>query len=177
MYLFKSERLGFRFWCESDKEPFAQMNRDAQVMEYFPELWEIERSFELVDLFNDRISRKGYGWFAVDRLDTKEFIGFIGLNRLKFELPWCPCEEIGWRLKPEHWKQGFATEGAFACLEYGFNELGFDKVYAITATLNKPSERVMLRIGMEYVQDFEHPKVPEGPLKTHMLYSIQKPSG
>ena len=67
--------------------------------------------------------------------------------------------------------KGFATEGASACLEHGFNNLKFNKVYSFTATKNLPSERVMQKIGMTMVRYFDHPGVPENhPLRPHVLY-------
>jgi RimJ/RimL family protein N-acetyltransferase len=99
----------------------------------------------------------GFTYFAVDRLDANEFIGFIGLSRQSYEAPFTPCVDIGWRLVPSAWQSGYATEGAMRCLQYATNELQLDAVYAVAPKVNKRSERVMIKAGMEKVTEFNHP--------------------
>lgn len=174
-YLFTSERLGFRKWKDADLDPFASLNDDPEVMKYFPRCFTREESKNAMDRFNECLALRNYTFFAVDRLDSNEFIGFIGLYYTAYELPFCPCTEIGWRLSKIHWGNGFATEGAKACLEYGFEELGLSEIYAWTATTNTPSENVMKKIGMRKMDNFNHPKVPStDPLCEHLLYKIEK---
>jgi len=80
--------------------------------------------------------------------------------------------EIGWRLRKEAWGQGYATEGAAACLKHGFQTLGFDEIYSFTADLNVPSRRVMSKIGMQFVKYFDHPRLAkDSPLCKHVLYA------
>lgn len=83
--------------------------------------------------------------------------------------------EIGWRLDKRFWKQGYAVEGAQACLAYAFGPLGMTEVYSFTSVINQPSEAVMKRIGMTKIGEFEHPKLDrDSPLKTHVLYKIKR---
>jgi len=85
-----------------------------------------------------------------------------------------PCVEIGWRIKKEDWGNGYATEAAKACLNYGFKILQFDKVYSFTSTINLRSEKVMQEIGMVKAGEFDHPDIPpDNPLCRHMLYKIE----
>ncbi len=172
-YLFKSERLGFRNWLESDKKPFSKMNADADVMEYFPNTLTKEASDGLLDRLVKHFNEFGYTFFAVDELKTKQFIGFIGIVNSLFEASFTPCKEIGWRLQKESWGKGFATEGAKRCLEYGFDELNMESIYSITPLKNLPSEHVMKKIGMTKQGTFEHPAFEEGYwLKTELYYKI-----
>lgn len=174
-YLFKSERLGFRNWIESDKEPYAKMNADVEVMKYFPSTKTKEETFAQVKRFQKHFTDFGFTFFAVDVLETKKFIGFIGMINTSFEAHFTPCVEIGWRLQTASWGFGYATEGAKRCLEYGFNQLNFKEIYAITPLKNKNSENVMLKIGMLKQGTFEHPQIEAGHwLKTEMLYKIEK---
>ena len=105
------------------------------------------------------------------------FIGFIGLNVPRRQLPFSPCIEIGWRLKRAAWGHGFATEGAKECLRQGFTRLGLDEIVSFTARVNTPSIAVMRRIGLiDANTEFEHPGVPEGhPLRPHCLYKASRP--
>ena len=174
-YLFKSERLGFRNWIDSDKEPYAKMNQDKDVMEYFPSIKTQEESYAQVTRFQKHFANNGFTFFAVDILETNEFIGFIGIINSSFEASFTPCKEIGWRLQKSSWGFGYATEGAKRCLEYGFNQLNFKEIYAITPLKNSKSESVMLKIGMQKQGVFEHPQIEDGHwLKTEMYYKITK---
>jgi ribosomal-protein-alanine N-acetyltransferase len=175
MIYFESERLLFRDWKPEDLPVFREMNEDPDVMRFFPK----PLSWEETDAFYQRIltefQAEGYSLFAVEMKRTKEFIGFIGFHKATFPAPFTPCTEIGWRLKASAWGQGFATEGASACLNYGFHELRLQEVVSFTAKINTPSENVMKKIGMLKSGEFDHPNVPvNSPLRRHVLYRISK---
>lgn len=170
-YVFESERLGFRRWQASDREPFAAMNANPDVMEFFPNTLNRAESDALVDRIEAHFEEIGYGLWAVERKEDGAFIGFIGLLDVNFDISVKGATEIGWRLDQQFWKRGYATEGAKACLDYAFQELGKTAIYSFTAAINLPSITVMKRIGMEKVDEFDHPRVAEGsPLKRHVLY-------
>ena len=174
MYLFQSERLGFRQWLERDTELFVRLNEDERVMEFFPDVLTRSETLALLARIKTHIDEYGYGLFAVDELSSGLFIGFIGLGHPRFESFFTPCLEIGWRLFPDFWGKGYATEGAAACLQYAFETLGFSKVYAFTALNNRRSERVMIKLGMKREGEFDHPMLVEHPLGRHVLYVIHK---
>ncbi|WP_271853308.1 GNAT family N-acetyltransferase [Planococcus maritimus] len=170
-YVFESQRLAFRRWKTSDREPFAAMNANPDVMEFFPNTLSRVESDALVDRIEAHFEKTGYGLWAVERKEDGAFIGFIGLLDVNFDIGVKGATEIGWRLDLKFWKQGYATEGAKACLAYAFEELGKTAIYSFTAAVNTPSITVMKRIGMEKTGEFEHPRVPEGnSLKRHVLY-------
>lgn len=172
-YIFESERLRFRRWKDNDRQVFARMNADPEVMEYFPAPLSRDESDRLIDRFEQHTEEKGFGIWAVERKEDGAFIGFIGLLEVSFEADFQGAVEIGWRLDNKFWKRGYATEGAKACLDYGFNALGLSEILSFTATLNQPSETVMQRIGMKKAGEFDHPKLERGsPLKRHVLYKI-----
>lgn len=172
-YIFQSERLGFRHWVNDDIVPFAEMCNDPFVMEFFPKRLSLQETNELVERIKKHFAENGYGLYAVDILDTQTFIGFIGFATPRFEAFFTPCIEIGWRLKRDSWGQGFATEGASKCLEYGFQQLNFREVFSFTSENNQRSVRVMQKIGMQLVGSFEHPLIEEGnKLRKHVLYKV-----
>jgi ribosomal-protein-alanine N-acetyltransferase len=99
------------------------------------------------------------------------------LREAPFEAHFTPAREVGWRFAPEHWGNGYATEGVRAALEYAFAALGWDEVVAMTAVQNVRSQRLMQRIGMtrDPNGDFDHPKVEAGhPLRRHILYRTRR---
>jgi RimJ/RimL family protein N-acetyltransferase len=134
-------------------------------------------SDELVDRIERCWARRGYGLWAVERLDTHEFIGYAGLWPALFEAEFTPAVEVGWRLSPAHWGHGFATEGGRAALRYGFEDVGLEEIVSFTAVANTRSWRVMTRLGMrrDHDGDFEHPAVPAGhPARRHVLYRLAR---
>ena len=173
-YVFESERLGFRRWKEEDKVPFAFMNGSSKVMNYFPYKLTREQSDAMMVRIEEHFQSHGYGLWAVDIKETGQFIGFIGFSHPGFEADFTPCIEIGWRLDEKYWKKGYAQEGAKACLKYGNEVLGIHEVYSFTSLWNEPSYKVMERIGMTKVGEFDHPKLDEDdPLRPHVLYRIE----
>lgn len=174
-YLFESERLGFRRWEDRDRHPFAVMSADPEVMQYFPKLLEKEDAERLIDRFETHMDDKGYTMWAVEKKDDGTFIGFIGLLEITMAIRGQGAAEIGWRLDRRFWKQGYAVEGALACLAYAFETLDMAEIYSFTSIINNPSQTVMKRIGMTRVDEFDHPKLyASSPLKKHVLYKIDR---
>ena len=168
-------RLILRQWQESDHGPYIAMKMDPEVMRYFPALQTRETTLAQIERFRTFIDENGYGFLAMERRDTGEFIGFTGLALPRFESFFTPCVEIGWRLDKAHWGQGFAQEAANACLGFGFDKLNLTEIYSFTSILNLPSINVMKKIGMKEAGQFEHPNIADGDrLKTHVLYKITK---
>ena len=157
IYLFTSHRLGFRDWQALDIPLMASINQDDEVMEFFPAKQSLEETHAFVEKMQQHFAGKGYCYFAVDRLDTGSFIGFIGMMEKTFEAEFNPCIDIGWRLGRDHWNNGFATEGALRCLEYGFETLNIGKILSMAPVVNKKSELVMQKIGMKHIGQFKHP--------------------
>lgn len=177
MQYFESERLIIRDWSESDLPSFRQINIDPEVMEFFPKPLSEEDTDESYRRILAEFHECGWGLYAVQSKEAGEFVGFIGFHRAAFQAEFTPCVEIGWRLKRSAWGKGYATEGAKACLAYAFKNRLFDKVYSFTAKINRRSENVMKKIGMEKLGEFPHPNVPvDSPLRDHVLYMVDAES-
>jgi RimJ/RimL family protein N-acetyltransferase len=172
----ETARLRLRQWRESDRAPFAAMNADAQVMEFFPSLQSREASDASIDEWQSQLAERGWSNWAVEVLSSRVFIGFVGLSVPRRVLPFSPCVEVGWRLARPHWGLGYATEGARAALQVGFERLELAEIVSFTSVLNARSRAVMERIGMRNAhEDFEHPGVPDNhPLRPHCLYRITR---
>ncbi len=171
-----TERLLLREWRDGDAEPFARLNADPRVMEFFPATLTRAESDAMIGRARAHFARHGWGMWAAELRGTGEFIGYIWLNVPSFEAHFTPCVEIGWRLAAEHWNRGLATEGAREALRCGFGELGLREIVAFTAPGNMRSRRVMEKLGMrrDAAEDFDHPRMAEGhPLRRHVLYRIR----
>lgn len=185
-----TERLLLRRWTDADREPFARMNADPAVMEHFPAVLDRAASDALIDRIEagferNGFGRGGFGLWAVERLDSGRFIGFVGLAVPSFTAHFTsphgsepgPAIEIGWRLAADAWGNGYASEAASAVLEYGFGTVGLGEIVSFTACSNVRSQRVMERIGMvrDAAGDFRHPALPDDhPLAPHVLYRARR---
>jgi len=150
------------------------MNSHPVVMKYFLKSLTEKESLEFYNRIQDEFMRCGYGLYAVEKKENGEFIGYTGFHNFAFNVDFAPGVEIGWRLKHEEWKRGYATEAAKACLIYAKEHLPFKSIWSFTSISNKSSERVMQKIGMTRVKEFPHPLIPDNhPLKEHVLYEIK----
>jgi RimJ/RimL family protein N-acetyltransferase len=177
--ILETERLLLREWRASDREPFATLNADPRVMEFFPSPLSREESDRLTDRIEEHFQQHGFGVWAVEVRTKSRFIGFIGLNVPTFEAHFTPCVEIGWRLGYESWGLGLATEGARVAVRYGFEMLGLKEIVSFTVPVNVRSRRVMEKLGMKHdeADDFDHPGLPAGHLlRRHVLYRLQDPT-
>ena len=170
-----TNRLILRSWLESDRKPFARMNADPRVMEFFASRLSSEETDAIVDRIETHFRQHGFGLWAAELRRDGAFVGFVGFDVPSYEAPY--SVELGWRLGVEHWGQGLATEGAQAAVGYGFQTLGFPEIVATTVPANTRSRRVMEKLGMTHdsADDFDHPLLPERhPLRRHVLYRLRR---
>lgn len=174
--LIQTARLQLRPWLPTDLAPFAALNADPEVTRYFPAPLSREQSDAMAQRCQALIIERGWGLWAAETLENREFIGMIGLHIPSAALPFAPCVEIGWRLASAHWGKGYATEGAQAALELAFTAIDLTEVVSFTSIHNLRSERVMQRIGMQReAGTFAHPSVDaDSWLSEHCLYKIHR---
>jgi RimJ/RimL family protein N-acetyltransferase len=169
----RTERLLLRGWRAEDREPFAEMSADPESMRHYPALLTRTESDARVDAYEAEWEQSGFGKWAVEIPGVAPFAGSIGLGTLTFEASFTPCVEIGWRLAPAFWSRGYATEGARAALEFGFQQLGLAEIVAFTTPANTRSLRVMEKLGMSLSGEFDHPMFADGHrVRKHLLYRI-----
>ena len=171
----RTDRLLLRHWREEDREPFAGMNADPEVMEHFPARLTRAES----DAFFDRVEQgfvdRGFGLWAVEA--DGELVGFTGLSVPRFHVAWMdtreqPVVEVGWRLRRSAWGLGYATEAARECVRFAFEDLGRDEVVSFTVVGNLRSRAVMERLGMRYLTAYDHP-VEGGPDLPSVCYLLR----
>lgn len=171
----RTKRLLLRRWRAADRAPFAALNRDPRVIEFFPGPLSRERSDAMVDQLEQHFEQHGFGEWAVEIPGVAPFIGFVGLAVPGFDAHFTPGVEIGWRLAHEHWGRGYAVEAASAAFAFGFDHLGLAEIVSFTAVPNLRSQRVMEKLGMrrDPADDFDHPALPPDHwLRRHVLYRL-----
>jgi ribosomal-protein-alanine N-acetyltransferase len=171
----QTERLLMRRWCSGDREPFAEINADEQVMELMPGTLTRAESDGYIDSIEAHFDEHGYGLWAVESRDGGELIGLTGLNTVAFAAHFTPAVEIGWRLARSAWGNGYAGEAARAALRFGFEQAELAEIVSMTTELNFRSQAVMQRIGMsrDRADDFMHPLARPAHLRRHVLYRLQ----
>jgi RimJ/RimL family protein N-acetyltransferase len=170
--LLRTPRLVLRPWRDHDIAAFIEMSADPVVMEYLPpadEAW-VARARAHWD-------EHGFGQWVVEMPGRAPFIGVVGLGTITFEAPFTPAVDVAWRLARPYWGRGYGAEAAKAALDYAFEQLGLGEIVALTVPANQRSRRVMERLGMNRSpqDDFDHPRLPEGPLRRHVLYRLRNP--
>ena len=144
--LIETDRLRLRLFQPQDLEELASMFSDPEVMRYVADGKPAGRDVAEKALTSviDHWRRLGFGRWAAEDKETRQFVGFGGLRSL-FGMP-----EVVYHFAPAHWGKGLATELARASLRYGFEEHRFEKIVAIAKPENAASIRVMEKVGMHY---------------------------
>jgi RimJ/RimL family protein N-acetyltransferase len=170
-----TERLRLRRWRDSDYEPFAAMNADPMVMEFYPAPLTAAQSDAMVLRIEECFDARGFGLWAVEVRATGTFAGYVGLSLATFDAHFTPAVEIGWRLAHDQWGRGYATEAARAATTDGFARASLSEIVSFTSEINLRSRNVMEKLGMtrDVADDFDHSALPAGhPLCHHVLYRL-----
>jgi RimJ/RimL family protein N-acetyltransferase len=163
-----TERLRLRPWKADDLPAFHAIWGDPEVI-----WWGAHESLEATRIALTALLERhatwppGLGWFALCARDSGAIVGDVILQ----PAPFVDGIEIGWHLGRSAWGRGLATEAARAVLAYGFEQVGLERIYAIVATQNERSLRVVQKLGFGPVQDMEYAGLP------HRLFAIDAPPG
>ncbi|MGH2448707.1 MAG: GNAT family N-acetyltransferase [Chloroflexota bacterium] len=152
----ETERLILRPFTTADVDNLAGLDGDPEVMRYLnggePTPREVIQQKYLPRYLGEYERFEGFGHWAAHVRDTGEFVGWFGL---------CPegdgnliAVELGYRLRPSAWGNGFATEGARGLIRNAFTRLGVERVLAHTYQDNLASIRVMEKAGMSLARRF-----------------------
>lgn len=151
------------------------MNMNAAVIEFFPSVYSRDETIKSIDRIKSSFDINGFSLYTLEKIEDSSFIGFTGFSLPRFESFFTPCVEIGWRLNFANWNQGFATEAAKACIDFGFSTLEFNIIHSFTSVLNIKSMHIMKKIGMHFAGTFDHPLIADGnKLKPHVIYKLDR---
>ncbi|MEZ4325668.1 MAG: GNAT family N-acetyltransferase [Polyangiales bacterium] len=175
----RTSRLILRGWRASDRDAFAQLNADPDVMAHFPSVLGRAESDALADRIAAHFDSSGFGPWAVEVEGGPPFVGFVGLAHVGFEAHFTPAVELLWRLSRAAWGHGYATEAAREACRFAFDDLALPELVSFTVPANVRSRAVMERLGMTHDvrDDFDHPLLAAGhPLERHVLYRLPSAS-
>ena len=120
----------------------------------------------MLERYRDQLARRGFTWWPWRERSSDELVGLVGLNAAEVEGE--PVVEVGWSIVPTRWGEGLATEAGRASLDWGFERCALDEVVSFTMVDNERSRRVMEKLGLEYVREFDHLGLP------HVLYRARR---
>lgn len=153
----------------SDVDAFFAMNNNPNVNAYLrnPLQTKEETALYIQKIINE-YQKNGIGRFAVILKENNKLIGFSGLKfRNSLENGYVNFYDLGYRFAEEYWRKGFATEAAIAWLDYGFNKMKFDTIYACAVTANIGSNTVLRKLGFEFTNEYPVNDIP------HSWYKIE----
>ena len=155
----ETERLILRTWTYEDADALFEICRDPEVMLHIGDrkpYESVEKAKEFLNWAVPYQKQNGFCRWAVVEKSTGKIIGSCGFARREMKEV-----ELGYLFAREAWGKGFATEAARACLDYGFKNLGFETVIALTDIDHIKSQNVLEKIGFkrrggeEYLTDEE----------------------
>lgn len=149
-----TKRLSFRDVRVGDAEALAPILMDPEVKRFWPRPCSREEVDAWIQRVLVRYERDGTTYWLVERLDTGQVIGHVGL--LTQEIAGTHEIGLGYVFAKEHWGQGYATEAARASLEYGFQVMGQSRIVAAIRPENVASQRVAARLDMQYEKSCEY---------------------
>ena len=151
----ETERLILRDMTEDDFDSFRVILTDAETMQYYPRPYDDAGVRRWLDWTFDNYRKHGFGLWAVTLKDTGEFVGDCGITMQPIHGEWLP--EIGYHINKKHWRRGYASEAAAACIRVAFEEFGFPAVYSYMKADNEPSWRTAMKNGMTFVEEYDDP--------------------
>ncbi|MGQ2982420.1 GNAT family N-acetyltransferase [Flavobacterium sp.] len=172
---FGSQRLLFRELLASDDIKMFELDSSADVHRYLGNkpLQAIGESREVINGIRQQYLSNGIGRMAVIIKDTGEFIGWAGLKLEHDVNGHDKFYDVGYRLLPQYWGRGYATEAAVAFIDHGFRSLGFQKINACALTGNAASRKVLEKAGMQLIEEFTFTGKYEG--EKAVWYEIHNP--
>lgn len=157
-----TSRLSLRQFTGNDEDAalILHLNNQPGVLKYLhePPLKDIAHAGQILKEIILPQYENNLGRWAVFLKDNNAFIGWCGL---KYR-PERRETDLGYRFLPSAWGKGYATEAAKACLQYGFEKLGLEKINACAHVDNTASLNILQKLGMQYTR---HETIDDCPVK------------
>jgi RimJ/RimL family protein N-acetyltransferase len=169
-YFLKSSRLGFRLWREDDLSIAVKLWGDYEVTKYFDARGKWTRDEVRNRLAEEIRLEKQYGvqYWPIFNLEAHGHIGCCGLRPYEISRG---IYEIGFHIRSTNWRRGYAREAADAVINYAFNVLGANTLFAGHNPQNIISQHLIEQLGFRYTHDEHYP--PTGLY--HPSYLLKAP--
>lgn len=159
MNIIETNRLYLREVTLADENDLFELDADPDVHLYIENkpVTSIEQIRTIIKMLQKQYQENGIArWAVVDKM-TKECLGWSGLKYFKEPMnKHNHFYELGYRFKKKHWGKGYATESSAAILDYGFERLNLEAVYAITHPENMNSKKVLGKLQFNLIETFDY---------------------
>ncbi len=159
-FYLETERLILREFRESETEGIFELDSNPEVHKYLGKnpITTYKQAEDIITFFEEQYKERGIGRFAAFEKSSGEFIGWSGLKLNTGENEelngFTDFIDIGYRFIPRFWGKGYASESAFACLDFGFKEMNYDVIYGAADVENIGSNKILQKIGLQFVNEF-----------------------
>jgi len=166
MQILETSRLTLREFHPEDVDALSLILSDPETMRFYVKPFDRRGTEEWITRNRQRYTKDGHGLWAMILKASGELIGDCGLTVQDVE--GANEIEIGYHVRRDHWGQGFATEAARACRDYGFAHLGVSQLVSIIRPENLASRRVAEKNGMVIWKEVTRVDLP------HVVYAIRR---
>lgn len=153
--ILKTDRLIMREFTHEDFECLHEILSDKETMKYYPHPFSEEETIAWIQRNIDRYAKYGFGLWAVELKENGQFIGDCGITMQNIHGEMLP--EIGYHINKTYQRRGYASEAAYECIRFAFEQLNFPIVYSYMKYTNEPSCRTALKNGMQFVEEYDDP--------------------
>lgn len=158
----ETERLILRELVDKDASAIFELDSDPLVHTYLGNnpMQTMKQSKEVIEFVRKQYSENGIGRWATIEKESGDFIGWTGLKvEDKLTNGHVNYNDLGFRFKPKYWGKGYATESAIACLDYGFDVLGWEKIYGAADVDNLGSNGVFRKLNFSLINTFHYDNI------------------
>ena len=149
----ETERLYLREMTENDFEALNKVLADSDLMQHYPYTFDEARVRGWINRNIERYKIFGFGLWAVCLKETDEMIGDCGLTMQLINGQIKP--EIGYHIRADKQRKGYAKEAASAVRDWTFNNTPFYIVYSYMIYTNVSSCKTAIAYGCKPVDEFE----------------------
>ena len=151
--IIETERLFLREMDENDFDALYEVLADADIMQHYPYTFDENRVRNWIQRNIERYRIFGFGLWAVCLKETSEMIGDCGLTMQLINGKIKP--EIGYHIRADKQRNGYAKEAAIAVRDWTFNNTPFQIVYSYMKYTNEPSVKTAISYGCKQVDEYQ----------------------
>ena len=154
--MIETERLILRDYSLDDFDSLYEIMSDPETMAHYPAPFDEDRTRGWITWNLDNYQKYGFGLWTVTLKETGEFIGDCGITIQNIDSELLP--EIGYHIRKDHWRKGYAKEAARACRDWVFTNTDYDAIYSYMKYTNVASFSTAIANGMKKVKEYPDPK-------------------
>lgn len=153
--MIETERLCLREMTPDDYDALYAVLADSDIMQHYPYTFDEARVCRWITRNIERYDMDGFGLWAVVLKETGEMIGDCGITMQNIHGMMLP--EIGYHIRKDQQRRGYASEAAAACIQFAFEHFDFPAVYSYMKYTNVASCSTAIKSGMRFIEQYEDP--------------------